>query len=195
MWNAVLSDGSQEGEKYLPQTNCTWNLSHNFISGYAFAFPKFNLGYGDFVDVYNNTTNPPTLYKRFDIYDQPEGVYNVPFKRMRVNFVSDNWDQNEGFSLEYYAIDAVEDYNGIEDLTVYPNPATDYVNVEFSIPQSEKVTFQLLDLTGKMLKQSSLDGVVGANQYRFGVQGVAKGMYLLEVVTASGKTVRKITVQ
>ena len=195
VWNAVLSDGSQEGEKYLPQTNCTWNLSHNFISGYAFAFPKFNLGYGDFVDVYNNTTNPPTLYKRFDIYDQPEGVYNVPFKRMRVNFVSDNWDQNEGFSLEYYAIDAVEDYNGIEDLTVYPNPATDYVNVEFSIPQSEKVTFQLLDLTGKMLKQSSLDGVVGANQYRFGIQGVAKGMYLLEVVTASGKTVRKITVQ
>ena len=195
VWNSTLSDGSQEGEKYLPQTNCTWNITHNFISGYAFAFPKFNLGYGDFVDVYNSSTNPPTLYRRFDIYNQPEGVYNVPFKRMRVNFVSDNWDQSEGFNMEYYAIASVEDYNGIEDLMVYPNPATDYVNIEFSVPQAEKITFQLMDLTGKILKQSKLDGVAGTNQYRFDIQGVSKGLYLMEIATDSGKSVRKITVQ
>ena len=195
VWNAVLTDGSEEGDKYLPQTNCTWNITHNCISGYAFAFPKFNLGYGDFVDVYNSTTNPPTLYKRFDIYDQPEGVYRVDFKKMRVNFVSDNWDQSEGFKLEYYAVAAVEDYNGIEDLTIYPNPATNYVNVEFSIPQSQKVTFQLMDLTGKMLKNADLEGVAGTNQYKFDIHGVSKGLYLMEIVTDSGKSVRKITVQ
>ena len=195
VWNAVLSDGSEEGEKYLPQTNCTWNITHNFISGYTIAFPKFNLGYGDFVDVYNSTTNPPTLYRRFDIYDQPEGVYTVDFKKMRVNFVSDNWDQNEGFNMEYYAIASVEDYNGIEDLTIYPNPATDYVNVEFSIQEAEKVTFQLLDLTGKMLKSANMEGVAGLNQYKFDIHGVSKGLYLMEIITKSGKSVRKITVR
>ena len=195
VWNTVISDGSQEGEKYLPQTNCSWNITHNFISGYAFAFPKFNLGYGDFVDVYNSTTNPPTLYKRFDIYDQPDGVYNVNFKKMRVNFVSDNWDQSEGFNMECYAIASVEDYNGVEDLIVYPNPATDYVNVEFTIPQSERITFRLMDLTGKMLKNATLDGVAGSNQYKFDIHGVSKGLYLLEIVTDNGKSVRKITVQ
>ena len=195
VWNAVLSDGSQEGEKYLPQTNCTWIITHNFISGYAFAFPKFNMGYGDFVDVYDNTTNPPTLYKRFDIYDQPDDVYTVNFKKMRVNFVSDNWDQSEGFNMEFYAIASVEDYNGIEDLIVYPNPATNYVNVEFTIPQSERITFRLMDLTGKMLKNATLDGVAGSNQYKFDIHGVSKGLYLLEIVTDNGKSVRKITVQ
>lgn len=195
VWNAVLSDGSQEGEKYLPQTNCTWNITHNFISGYAFAFPKFNMGYGDFVDVYDNTTNPPTLYKRFDIYDQPDDVYTVNFKKMRVNFVSDNWDQSEGFNMEFYAIASVEDYNGIEDLIVYPNPATNYVNVEFTIPQSERITFRLMDLTGKMLKNATLDGFAGSNQYKFDIHGVSKGLYLLEIVTDNGKSVRKITVQ
>ena len=195
VWNATLTDGSQEGEKYLPQTNCSWNVSHNFISGYAFAFPKFELGYGDFVDVYNNYTNPPSLYKRFDIYDPPTDVYTVNFKKMRVNFVSDNWDQKEGFTMEYYAIASVEDYNGLEDLTVYPNPATDYVNVEFSLQEAENVTFQLMDLTGKMLKQTSMDGIAGTNQFRFDIQGVSQGLYLLEIVTDSGKSVRKITVQ
>ena len=195
VWNATLTDGTQDGEYYLPETNCTWNVTHNCISGYAFAFPKFNLGYGDFVDIYNSSTNPPTLYKRYDIYDPPTEVYTVPFKRMRVNFVSDNWDQNEGFALEYYAIASVEDYNGIEELSVYPNPATDYVNVEFSIPQAETITFQLMDLTGKILKQMTMDGIVGANQFQFDIQGVSKGLYLMEIATANGKSVRKITVQ
>ena len=80
-------------------------------------------------------------------------------------------------------------------LKICPNPATDYVNVEFSIPEAEKVTFQLMDLTGKMLKNASLDGVAGANQYQFDIHGVSKGLYLMEIVTESGKSVRKITVQ
>lgn len=195
VWNDVLSDGTGEGENYLPETNCTWNIRHTFISGYAFTFPKFNLGYGDFVDVYDASTNTPILYKRFDIYNQPDGVYNVDFMRMKVHFVSDNWDQDEGFRMEYYALAAVEDYNGLEDLKVYPNPATDYINVEFSLAQSETITMQLMDLTGKVLKQNTVEGLDGVNQHTLDIQGVAQGMYLLEISTPSGKSVRKITVK
>lgn len=195
VWNAVLTDGSQDGEKYLPETSCRWNINHTFISGYAFAFTKFNLGYGDFVDVYDNTTNPPTLYKRFDIYNLPEGVYTVNFKKMRVQFVSDNWDQSEGFKLEYYALAAVEDYNGLEDLNVYPNPTTNYVNIDFSLAEAETISMKLMDMTGKVLKQDAVEGIAGTNQQRMDIHGVAKGLYLLEISTPSGKSVRKITVQ
>ena len=195
VWNSTLTDGSQVGENYLPETNCTWNVSHNYISGYAFAFPKFNLGYGDFVDVYNNTTVPPTLYKRFDIYDQPEGVYNVNFKKMRVHFVSDNWDQNDGFSMDYYALASVEGHNGVDELTVYPNPATDRLTVEFTLTQAESVTAQIVDLTGKVLRHNTIDGVDGSNQIQLNLNGISKGLYLLEINTSEGKSVRKVTVQ
>lgn len=195
VWNAVLSDGSQDGEKYLPQTTCSWNITHNFISGYAFAFPKFNLGYGDFVDVYNTTTNPATLYKRFDSYDPPSGVYNVNFKKMRVHFVSDNWDQGEGFEMQYYALVSVEDYNGLEDLTVYPNPATDQVTIDFSLQESGNVNVRLLDMAGKTLRQGIYGGESGANRINFGLGNVAKGFYLLEISNDNGKSVRKLTVQ
>ena len=195
VWNATLTDGSQVGEKYLPETNCTWNVTHNYVSGYAFSFPKFKLGYGDFVDVYNSTTNPPTLYSRFDIYDQPEGVYMVNFKKMRVNFVSDNWDQGEGFSMDYYALASVEGHNGIEELTVYPNPATDHLTVEFSLANAEQVIAQIVDLTGKVLRQNTIEGVDGANQIQLNLNGLSKGLYLLEINTPEGKSVRKVTVQ
>jgi hypothetical protein len=52
-----------------------------------------------------------------------------------------------------------------------------------------------MDLTGKMLKNATLDGVAGSNQYKFDIHGVSKGLYLLEIVTDNGKSVRKITVQ
>ena len=195
VWNATLTDGSQDGEKYLPQTTCSWNITHNFISGYAFAFPKFNLGYGDFVDVYNASTNPATLYKRFDIYSPPSGVYSVNFKKMRVHFVSDNWDQAEGFEMQYYALVSVEDYNGLEDLTVYPNPASDQVTVDFSLQEPGNVNVRLLDMTGKTLRQGLYDGEPGANRINFGLTDVAKGFYLLEISNENGKSVRKLTVQ
>lgn len=195
VWNAVISDGSEDGENYMPETSCTWDVRHNFISGYAFGFTKFNLGYGDFVDVYDNTGNTPMLHQRFDIYNPPVGTYTVNFKRMRVHFVSDNWDQDEGFKMEYYALAGVEDFNGLEDLSVYPNPATDYLNIDFSLTDADNIQIRMMDLAGKVLKQSEMEGVVGTNHLRFDVNGVARGLYLMEISTPAGKSVRKVNVQ
>lgn len=195
VWNADITDGSEEGEHYLPETNCTWLIKHNHINGYAFAFPKFNLGYGDFVDIYDASGVTTKLHQRFDIYNQPEGVYNVNFKRMRINFVSDNWDQGEGFKLQYYAIAGIEDFNGLEDLNVYPNPATNYFNIDFSLADAANIHVRLMDMTGKVLKQTEMEGYVGENHQHFDLQGLSKGMYLLEIATPSGKSVRKVTVQ
>ena len=64
-----------------------------------------------------------------------------------------------------------------------------------SLVQADHLTVQLLDMTGKVLRQSAFDGNDGANQFRFDLQGVAKGLYLLEVSTSTGKSVRKVTVQ
>lgn len=195
VWTATISDGSQEGDNYMPSTNCSWNITHNYISGYAFTFTKFNLGYGDFVDIYDISDYTPVLHKRFDIYNLPEGIYNVPFKRMRVNFVSDNWDQNEGFEMGFYALAAIEDYNGMENINVYPNPAADNVNIEFNMPESGNITFSIRDITGKLLNTSSESVEQGANHITLDIAGYPKGLYLLEMETVAGKSVRKIIVQ
>lgn len=193
-WTTIISDGSNDGVDYVPETNCTWNVNLNYIAGYAFAFEKFDLGYGDFVDVYDATSNPATLYKRFDVYNLPTDVYNVSFRKMKINFVSDNWDQNDGFQLRYYAIASVEDHSGLEDLTVYPNPASDNLFVNFSLNESAQVSCRLMDAAGKVVAVESQNAFAGDNKMQLNVSNFAKGFYLLEVSTPTGKNIRKVMV-
>lgn len=194
-WTEEITDGSQDGEDYLAQTNCTWTVYLNYISGYSISFPKFDLGYGDFVDVYNANHNPPTLYKRYDIYNPPTGIDFVTFNKMRVNFVSDNWDQGNGFKLRYYALDAVENYSGIEDLSVYPNPVTDNLTLDFTLPESGKVTLKVMDMAGKVVLADMVEAASGANKHTMDVSGLRAGIYLLQVETRTGKVIQKVLVQ
>lgn len=194
-WTKVISDGTEDGENYMADTYCNWVVNLNYISGYAFNFPKFDLGYGDFVDVYNASTNPPTLYKRFDIYDPPTGDYLVNFKKMKINFVSDNWDQKDGFKLNYMAISSVDDYSGLEDLTVYPNPVCNSLHVDFNLMEDAQVSCCLVDLTGKIVKTENVQAVAGENKMMLDVTNLSKGLYMLQVNTPTGKAIQKVVVQ
>lgn len=194
-WTAEITDGSNDGENYHPQSNCTWIVSHNYISGYSISFPEFDLGYGDFVDVYNATTTPPTLYKRYDIYNPPHGIDYVTFSKMRVNFVSDNWDQKDGFKLRYWALAGVDNYSGIEDMSVYPNPSSDILFVNFTLNESEKVYFKLFDMAGKQVLMDVFEAENGENHQTVDVSNLNAGLYLMEMTTTTGRVIQKVLVQ
>ncbi len=194
-WTKVITDGTQDGDKYLPQTSCQFNIIHQYVSGYAFNFEKFDLGVGDFVDIYNNSTTPPTLYKRFDLNNMPTGVYQVPFQKMRVQFVSDNYDQRDGFALRYFTLVGVEEYSGIEDLTVYPNPATDHIILKFNVNEPVNIQCRLTDVTGKILQSDNIQAYDGENTFTLALPSLSTGFYFLELDTPSGKAIRKVMIQ
>lgn len=194
-WHNTLTDGSPEGTNYRAESNCTWNLNLQYINGYYFAFSKFDLGYGDFVDVYNASTSPATLYKRFDIFNPPTGVEQVNFKKMKVVFVADNWDQKDGFALDYYGISGIDDFEGMNDLIVYPNPATDNIYVDYSLTDAYKVTFRLMDAAGKVIAIDNVEAAAGDNKYSMNVSNLSKGFYMMEISSEKGKVLRKIMVQ
>jgi hypothetical protein len=72
-------------------------------------------------------------------------------------------------------------------LTVFPNPATDYISVE--LPQSGNATVALRDLTGRLVLAPV---VLAAHQpFRLPVN-LAAGVYLLEVRQGSVTAVRRV---
>lgn len=194
-WHAELSDESPENTNYRAQTVCSWLLNLQYIKGFYFNFPKFDLGYGDFVDVYNASTNPPTFYKRFDIYEPPTGIEQVNFKKMKVTFVADNWDQKDGFKMEYFAIDGVDDFEELGEMSIYPNPASDNLFVDFSMEDNASVAFRLVDAAGKLVSMDKIAAVAGDNHYSMNVSALSPGFYMLEISTDKGKTLRKVMVQ
>ena len=88
------------------------------------------------MDIYNNTYNPAILVDRFDRLNVPQGWKTYNFSKMKVVFVGDNWQNGNGFTLKWSAeLVGINDICNIKEFNVYPNPATDFIWVEFTADQ------------------------------------------------------------
>ncbi|MFK8057217.1 MAG: S8 family serine peptidase [Saprospiraceae bacterium] len=72
------------------------------------------------------------------------------------------------------------DLDGSSKLDVYPNPASDYFELNGTVPNLLDVS--LIDATGRMLQLWS------GGQKRYNLQAVPKGAYLLQLVNKEGQT-------
>jgi hypothetical protein len=88
---------------------------------------------------------------------------------------------------------------GIEELAsegfvIYPNPATDNINVAFEA-QNGTYEISIIDLTGRVIASSSLTNVSGAQVVEMPVSEIANGNYLVSIVKDGMKFTQKVTVQ
>ncbi len=73
---------------------------------------------------------------------------------------------------------------GINNLKIYPNPASDVLNVSFNTDGEESIQLRILDLNGKIIKSGmSLDGS-GFFEDQLNLDSISKGIYLLEIATS-----------
>ena len=70
---------------------------------------------------------------------------------------------------------------------VFPNPATQQINIPFTLPISSKenkVAFTVFDLTGQQIASQKTENIMGGFQefqLRFGDKQLSKGLYLVKV--------------
>jgi hypothetical protein len=79
-------------------------------------------------------------------------------------------------------------------VTVYPNPASELVNVLFQQHQSGDVQFILSDLSGKAVVNVVDRNANSSGIKTFDVSALPAGIYLISVVSETGKTVSKIVI-
>lgn len=77
-------------------------------------------------------------------------------------------------------INETDNFN--ELVTVYPNPAIDYFNIEVSFSFNEPYVMQLIDITGKVVQQETIKN--GIN--RVNITKLAKGFYQVLISNSSG---------
>ena len=86
----------------------------------------------------------------------------------------------------------------IESLSAYPNPASDVINVEFTLTEAKKIAISLHDLSGRKLMDLSGEKSYssGLCKETFELKNLTSGIYLL-VVKADGadQAVQRIIVQ
>lgn len=193
--SGTITDGSDDNN-YRPQTTCEWIVKSPTSRAYAIEFPQFDLKSGDFVDIFNNTTQPATFYKRFDIENMPDGAFACPFAEMKVRFVADNWNNGGGFTLNYSGNNGICDgANSITNLHISPNPAVNFLNVRGDISNNSAITCNIFDMTGKLLVTETFQ--TDGTQFNENIllPNLAQGMYLLQIENENGKSLQKFLVQ
>ncbi len=68
---------------------------------------------------------------------------------------------------------------GITDLQTGPNPASDVFNIRFAADAELDAQLMITDLTGRVVLQSRLQAVEGANQFSIPVSTLANGLYVV----------------
>ncbi len=82
----------------------------------------------------------------------------------------------------------IED-NGIYNLFVYPNPTSNYINIQNEVGGFEYAQFRLYDFTGKLYRATEFNVMPGA-YYTLQLEAIPAGIYLLIKNSADGKVGR-----
>lgn len=107
--------------------------------------------------------------------------YSVGQVTYTTNTGSNGYSAAEGVQqpFEISVVIGLEETNSIDlDLSVYPNPATDFLILKVDYYDNEKLSYQLYDINGKLLENKELTG----SETQIQTSTLVPSTYFLKVV-------------
>lgn len=85
--------------------------------------------------------------------------------------------------------------NSSLNLSVFPNPVSDLLNVNFNMPVAGASKIEVFNYTGQLLIEKSLNATADLQQVKVDVSTLPSGNYFVRIVTPSGTEVKKFGVK
>ena len=77
----------------------------------------------------------------------------------------------------------------MEQMSIYPNPASDYLNIDADLSSMKTLELTLYDFSGRVVKSASFNNsIVNESLY---VGDLAKGAYMMEIKAGEFKGTKK----
>ncbi len=73
--------------------------------------------------------------------------------------------------------------NSTLDVNVYPNPASDKINVEINSLDNEPVSYSISDLSGRTIKNGQLGSAMSNSTFSIDISDMYNGSYLLTIIS------------
>lgn len=75
----------------------------------------------------------------------------------------------------------------LDQITVYPNPAKDYLNISFTLTNTSDVSVKISDLSGKVISQTISDSFnSGEHKIALPLHDIPNGIYRVSIVSQQG---------
>lgn len=98
-------------------------------------------------------------------------------------------NNDNSIALEELAADSAQ------ALSVYPNPTTEYVNVQFSAKTAQIVKYQLSNLMSQPVLAGKQYVEAGSNSVSINLSALIEGIYLLKIDIDGKKSVKKVIIR
>ena len=177
---------------YQPQATCMWRISPPGANSITLSFNYFDTEEGyDLLKVYDGTT----LIGEFSGNELPEDIV----ANSGIMFIT--WTTNSSNSFQgweaYYSVDnvGVDDIQGVNELMVFPNPASDVLHIGFSTDEKTAVKMQMINITGQAVYSCDLSSLSGTYEQDVNISAYPAGVYFLEIITSKGITNKKVVIR
>ena len=144
------------------------------------------------------------------------GLANVPIFKLVQQVIPNFWaDGNTGVTNYGYiyaathgqgiyqtstfhgpvAVKPVPEKATFNELTLYPNPASNFVNIDFDLDSYQQVSLSIFNLKGqKVISKEITNRTIGQNHIQINIKDLSKGIYLVKLQTDNNSKIKKLII-
>jgi len=95
----------------------------------------------------------------------------------------------------------IEEISGIvssyrnEGMLLYPNPANDKINVEFTQPAGEKIIFEIISIEGQLLLSKTFRNIAKNSKEYIDLNGLSPGVYMVKINVGNHTKTQKLIIK
>jgi hypothetical protein len=131
---------------------------------------------------------------------------SLPFPRVEINPVYNQvahvWIANGTgvngvamFDAEYSSVNNPTNINDVANISIFPNPVSDHININIVAKSKNDITIKILDMTGKVI-YTQISGInKGNNLIQIDRGTIQSGIYFINMTGSGLNTNRKIIVK
>lgn len=87
----------------------------------------------------------------------------------------------------------ISELHAVENLTIYPNPVNEVLNIRFNLKEKKDVSFRLHNSMGKQIyRQPAASKIPGTVEYSIDMKPYESGLYLLQLRVGQESTMKRI---
>jgi hypothetical protein len=197
-YSGSFNDGSGRFQ-YRNGSDCQWMIMPPGTPSITIKFTNFNTEpVNDKVEVYNIATNPPRLMSTLSGNHLTDTIPSITINSAKamVMFTSDKTIRGDGWNATYTTpLESVQNLTPFEDLSIFPNPTNGMLKIQFTTDKSQSVRIEIFSLFGEILYSQDFGNINGSFDKQVDLSSLAKGVYILHLISDSGTTNEKIVLK
>ncbi len=187
----TITDGSLNFF-YNNSTTCILTMGHPEATKYYIDFTEMNTEpINDKLRIYDDSG---TLLGELSGDELPDPIVSETSSLMLM-WSTNATIRNQGWSFDYHVDGVGFEETTVENLTIYPNPTTGILNVNFNAEKQGDMQVKLISINGQVIFDQNITNNSGQYNYSFDISNQAKGIYLLSIISDNEKIDRKIVLK